>query len=467
MRINIKLAAGFPLSRLESTFHGIETTRDENNTHTVRLTKSEVTADRDFELTWSPVPGNEPHAALFSEQWAGDNYSLMMVIPPHQEGQGGALPREMVFVVDTSGSMHGASMGQAKAALKMALSRLAPDDRFNIIQFNSSTQALFGRAVGASPRNLARAEDYVDSLTASGGTEMLPALRRALTGEKELDRLRQVVFMTDGSVGNEAQLFEVIEQKLGASRLFTVGIGSAPNSFFMTRAARLGRGSFTYIGKVSEVRSKMKALFNKLESPVLADVEIDWGEDVQVDMWPRRIPDLYMGEPLVLAVKGEVDGKTVVIRGRSGDKPWQQRVTLHGGGSRGGIRLLWARKKIADLMDQKARGRTEDEVRHEVLVVALGHKLVSKYTSLVAVDKTPSRPLDQALIGKNVPVQLPKGWSAEKVFGSMPQTATPALLNLLLGVLAMIGSWMVSVFGKRNRKNVADEVRHLNGEMYR
>ncbi|MES9877001.1 MAG: marine proteobacterial sortase target protein [Candidatus Sedimenticola sp. PURPLELP] len=452
--ITVKLAAGFPLARLESTYHQIESTRDENNVHTIRLSGDEVIGDRDFELTWSPQSGSEPYAALFNEQWQGGNYSLVMVMPPRAGGAGARIPREMVFVIDTSGSMHGDSIAQAKEALKMALARLTPDDRFNIIQFNSTTHSLFAAAVVASRRNLERAGDYVDALSADGGTEMLPALEAALNGNEESGWLRQVVFMTDGSVGNESALFEVIERKLGDSRLFTVGIGSAPNSFFMTRAAKFGRGTFTYIGKVSEVRSKMGDLFRKLESPVLNDLEVEWGEGAQVEVWPRRIPDLYQGEPLVLAVKGNISGKSITVRGKSAAHPWKQQVNLQGGGDSPGVHLLWVRKKIADLMDQKVRGRSEREVREEVLELALEHRLVSKYTSLVAVDKTPSRPVDQTLTGKNVPVHLPRGWSANKVFGSMPQTATPALLNLLLGMLAMISGWLVSVIGKRRQRGV-------------
>ncbi|MES9967485.1 MAG: marine proteobacterial sortase target protein [Sedimenticola sp.] len=461
--ISVRLTAGFPLARLESTYHAIENSRDEHGVHTVRLRDGEVSANRDFELTWSPVPGNEPYAALFSETWEEERYSLVMVMPPHHERGVADLPREMIFVVDTSGSMHGDSMAQARAALKMALGRLKPDDRFNIIQFNSSTHALFSGAVGASGHNLARAEAYVDGLSANGGTEMLPALRRALDGKDETDRLRQVVFMTDGSVGNETQLFEMIEKRLGASRLFTVGIGSAPNSFFMTRAARFGRGTFTYIGKVSEVRGKMEALFSKLESPVLSDLRIEWAEEGGMEMWPRRIPDLYMGEPLLLAVKGNLDGQKVTIHGSSAVKAWQQTVNLQGGGKSEGVHLLWARRKIAELMDQRARGRAEEEVRADVLAVALEHRLVSRYTSLVAVDRTPTRPVEKGLSGKNVPVQLPKGWSADKVFGSMPQTATPAPLNLLLGLLAATGGWLVSFLGRRNRRRNIDRRSGLRG----
>src|SRR3954468_2923957 len=157
----------------------------------------------------------------------------------------------------------------------MAIDRLSAQDRFNIIEFNSDTQVLFDRARDASPDNIAQAKKWVDALHATGGTEMLGALQAALLNQpRTSDLVRQVIFMTDGDVGNETELVSFIRSNLGNSRLFTGGIGLAPNSNFMRNAARFGRGTFTYIGNVNEVQTKMTALFEKLESPVLTNVEL-------------------------------------------------------------------------------------------------------------------------------------------------------------------------------------------------
>ncbi len=447
--IGIELDAGFPLAAVESPYHAIEASVDEAGLHRIRLEEGNVAADRDFVLNWRPRLGSEPQAAFFSEQWEGENYGLLMVMPPSTDNAPTEVQgREMVFVIDTSGSMHGLSMQQAKAALAMALKRLGKGDRFNVIQFDDRTDALFPVAVPATSHNLKRALRYVSGLDADGGTEMLPALKLALDGRSETPLLRQVVFLTDGSVGNEEALFEVIKQRLGASRLFTVGIGSAPNSFFMTRAAEFGRGTFTYIGDVSEVKQKMSALFAKLESPMLTDIEADWA-GAQVSMWPGRIPDLYLGEPVILTLKTDRPLNQLVLKGKRSGREWQRQIQLNGGGVSSGIHALWARRKIADLMDQKVRGRDEREVRGEVVALALAHRLVSKYTSLVAVDKTPVRPLEADLASKQVPTNLPHGWSANKVFGQMPQTATPAPLLLLAGLLFLSAGWFARRFGRR------------------
>lgn len=437
--IRVRLDAGLPLTRLESIYHPINRETDAQGVEHLVLRDGEVPAERDFELLWVPSADAAPRAALFNEQWQGDHYALLMLMPPVATAAPAAhLPREVIYVIDTSGSMHGDSMVQARAALKLALQRLTPEDSFNVIQFNHRTSALFAAAVTATPDNLRRAIRYVDGLVADGGTEMMPALQRALKRQAEAGVLRQIIFLTDGSVGNEQALFELIQRQLGDSRLFTVGIGSAPNSFFMTRVAQFGRGSFTYIGKVTEVGEKMAALFAKLETPRLTDIEIHWPQDWDVEMWPARIPDLYQGEPVLVALKMPQSHVQLRLTGSAAGRPWQQQVTLRGGDSRSGVHQLWARRKIAELMDGRSRGVAEAEVRQAVLAVALPHQLVSRYTSLVAVDKTPARPVDQTLKRQAVPTNLPQGWSAAKVFGQLPQTATASEWHLLFGMVMLL-----------------------------
>jgi len=441
--IQVDLNAGFPLAQVISSYHKMDSSEDEHGVRHLTLHDGQVPADRDFELVWQPTTGNAPQAALFQEGWSGEDYALIMVMPPAKTTSS-RIPREVVFVIDTSGSMHGQSIDQARAALQLALKRLHPGDRFNVVQFNSYTDALFRTAVPVTPDNINKAQNYVGGLHAEGGTEMLSALQLALRDKSPEGMLRQVIFLTDGSVGNEEQLFSTIQKQLGNSRLFTVGIGSAPNSFFMTRAAQFGRGTFTYIGKVDEVKQKMAQLFSKLESPVLRDISVNLKDSDKVEIWPKRIPDLYLGEPLLLAIRMEQPLAELNLTGMLDGQSWSRKIGLKGGASSKGVHLLWARRKIADLMDQKARGKDEGEVRKAVLDLALTHKLVSKYTSLVAVDKTPARPLKQPLQKKQIPTNLPNGWSGNKVFGSMPQTATLAPLHLLLGLFGLLVGWITN-----------------------
>ena len=281
------------------------------------------------------------------------------------------------------------------------------------------------------------ARRWVQGLQANGGTEMLPALRAALEGADETGVVRQVVFVTDGLVGNEDQLFTYLSRSLGRSRLFTVGIGSAPNGHFMTKAAQFGRGSYTYIGSLSEVGEKMGALFRKLEHPVLSDVAASWGED-EVETWPSRVPDLYLGEPVMLLARlGTTASGELTVTGRRDAEPWEAKLRVEARSDETGIHKLWARKKIAGLMDRLREGADRGEVRSAVVAVALQHHLVSAYTSLVAVDVTPTRPEGTPAGTANVPVALPAGMVHEKIFGTLPQTATPAPFYLALALASL------------------------------
>jgi len=448
--LRVILDAGFPLAAVTSPSHHVRTVARRDGTVRVDLVPEPgqrfVPADRDFVLSWRPEVGREPGAALFTEQVDGETYALLMVVPPTAPAGERPLPREAVFVIDTSGSMAGASIGQAKAALLLALDRLRPEDSFNIIRFASHTDALFQESLPAGPRALEMARLYVNALHPRGGTEMLPALRLALETPPVRGAVRQVTFITDGAVADEDRLFGTIQEHLGAARLFTVGIGSAPNGHFMRRAAELGRGTFTFIGRPDEVGPRMEELFTKIDSPVLTDLAVEWS-DPAAETWPQRVPDLYAGEPLVVAARlpGVVPGSagSVRVSGRRRDRDWQVeerfgrlRARAGGGGFRG-VSKLWARRKIAALMDQRTAGAPADVVRQEVIDVALAHHVVSKFTSLVAVDLTPTRPAGERARTLRLPVNLPAGWSAEQMIGAMPRTATPARLLLLVGLGAL------------------------------
>lgn len=449
--IQVELDAGFPVNDVKSRYHPIDVEKRDDNRYAVSLGVGPFPADRDFELVWHPIAGSVPRASLFRETQDGDTHLLLTLFPPVgvQAGEK-RLPREAIFVIDTSGSMHGASIDQAKKALLLALTQLAPGDRFNVIQFNSTTDTLFASPHEADKRNLEAARKYVDRLHANGGTEMAPALRAALEPATKEGYLRQVVFMTDGSVGNEDALFEMIQQKLGRSRLFTIGIGSAPNSHFLTKAAQFGRGSFTNIGDVAEVGEKMGGLFAKLEHPVLSDIVVEWPASVSAESYPQKLPDLYLGEPVVLSARAEglLSGK-VVVRGQSGGESWSAKFELRRAHDGEGMGVIWARRKIEWLTDTLQEGADKDKVREAVVDIALKHHLVTRYTSLVAVDVTPARPDGEPYDSQAPPVNLPLGWSQEAVFGSLPKTATPAPLHLILAFISALLAFLLYMRARR------------------
>lgn len=218
--LTIELDAGFPVNKIKSTYHAIDQTVHDEERYTITLAEGEIPADRDFELIWEPVHGNAPRAAMFREQVGNDNYYLVMMLPPQQKAtEELALTKEVIYVIDTSGSMGGVSIRQARKALLLGLQRLRPRDTFNVIDFNSTTNMLFRNSQSASAQNIAQAQHYVTSLEARGGTGMMDAMHAALAKHEDNQRLRQVIFMTDGATGNEDALFQYIRHHLGAYRL--------------------------------------------------------------------------------------------------------------------------------------------------------------------------------------------------------------------------------------------------------
>jgi len=447
--ISVFVDAGFPLKRLTSSSHAldIERTGAGPGVFHALLATGPVLADHDFQLEWEPEAGSVPRTALFEEQFQGRRYALLMVLPPDAALDGaGRMARELTFVIDTSGSMAGTSIEQARRALESGLRQLRAGDQFNVIEFNSTARRLFPESVPVTQANVDKALGWVGALAADGGTEMLSALQLALGDAQPGERVRQVVFITDGSVGNEPELFRFIVDHLGRQRLFTVGIGSAPNQYFMHDAARFGRGTFTSIADVSEVSLRMNELWSKLSAPVSSDLELTWAGSPQAETWPERLPDLYRGEPLVVVARLDAKASAVELRGRRASQAFVNQLGLTGTTNSGGkltsrprergIHRLWARRKIESAMDRLIEGQAESDIRPEVTALALEHHLVSKYTSLVAVDTT--RSVESP--GPSVPVAnaLPAG---STMFGNLPQTATPGPTCLLLSFVSAAGAW--------------------------
>ena len=435
--IDVTLAPGFEVGELISTSHPINVTSRKN--HQVMLTvgqdKSPL-APRDFVLRWAPTSLAMPKAAFFSEKHEKGYFGLVTLTPPESQAPQ-KIAREVIFVIDTSGSMNGDSMDAAKEAILAGVNDLESGDTFNIIQFDSEASAMFSDAVDVDVKSRTRAYRYINSLTADGGTNMQAALDLALTGKTSPgQRVRQVIFITDGSVGNETALFDQIRNDLGSTRLFTVGIGSAPNTYFMEESARVGRGTYTYIADLNFAEHAMKALFEKISKPALTNIKVV-GFGVS-DITPNNIPDLYAGEPLTVAMKLDPGVKRLTITGRLGDTEWRQTAVIDSIGHQAGIGIDWARKMIAQWQRAAFKGVEQKKVREEVLALALEHHLVSPYTSLVAVDVTPVRPATEGADSKAVPPTRPKGLEINLAKGATGYELSLAIAALLAALGALL-----------------------------
>jgi len=426
--LNIDIDVGLELVDINSKFHNVDVQNTAFGQYKIALNETNA-VNRDFVLEFKPLQKEQAQAAFFTQQFEnGDRYGLAMLMPPGDHfTQTQRLPREMVFVVDTSGSMHGQSMEQAKKALFYALSLLDSDDSFNIIGFDNIVTPMSDEPLIASDFNLRRAERFIYSLEADGGTEIQGALNAVLDGSEFDGFVRQVVFLTDGSVSNEDALFKNIQSKLGDSRLYTVGIGSAPNSFFMRRAADIGKGSFTFIGSTSEVQPKMQQLFDKLTHPAITNLALSDESGKSLDFWPSPLPDLYFGEPIMVAIKLN-NAKNVVLAGQTAQGPLSIKLSTQNSSSAQGIAKLWARQKIKSLLLYNEQSVVKDEVQE----LALTHQLLSPFTAFIAIEQTQIKEVaEQTAQATNA---LPQSMAMR-----LPQTDGQSRLHILLGCILLLG----------------------------
>jgi Ca-activated chloride channel family protein len=453
--LKVNLQVGFALNTISSEFHPVKTVEASKNQYQITLQNTAV-ANKDFVLHWQTQNNNNPAAAHFTEQKNGKEYGLIMLMPPQQDVTN-TLQRELIFVLDTSGSMEGESIIQAKEALIMGITQLSQHDRFNIIEFNSHAQKMWLSAKPANDPNKHKAVEFVRGLSADGGTEMAEALNMALAGKNpqgESTFLRQVIFITDGSVTNEESLMQLIQQNLGDSRLFTVGIGSSPNSYFMSEAALSGKGTFTYIGAVSQVHEKMQNLLTKLSSPAMQDMHLSFIQSTV--FYPKVIPDLYSDEPMIISYRRVLNSlndeqQAIKLSGRQADSPWAVSLELTSQSNNSGVAVLWARNKIDQLSRERRKeisSAERDQLEQDITETAMAHHLVSQYTSLVAVDVTPSKPENVSATDSVTKNHLPHGWRG---IGTLPQTATSAPLKLLVGSI-LIGFVICMQFFTRKRR---------------
>ncbi len=442
IEIRAKIKKSYKLKSITSSSHEI-VWKEEGDSYVVSLKSVTTAMNKDFYLTWAAVDMQKPTAALLKESLEGEEYLSLMVMPPQKIDSSHVLPRDMIFVIDTSGSMSGESMSQAKKSLRKALSLLTSKDRFNIIEFDDDFTSLYPDSLAVTQARLAEANDFITKMEADGGTEIKPALDNAFEQKAKEGYLKQIIFLTDGSIGNEEELFDDIKVKLGNSRLFTIAIGTAPNVYFMRQSAKFGRGTFTHINNIEMVDKQISDLFAQLKNPVLRDVTISLAGDKGIEYFPKVIPDLYLGEPLMVYIKHKNSANSkIIIKGKLLDQEWKREIQYSSLATSEGIAKLWAKSKIDHLMDQKIVGVDEATIKKQVTPLALKYGLMSKYTSFVAVEEKISRPEGESLHQKDVPNLLPEGntmlheeASYDMAAKAYPSTATNRELYLILGFI--------------------------------
>ena len=385
--INVSVDAGVEIEELKAT-HRIDVERDGRNA-TVSLKRGKTIPNRDFVLDFR-VAGETMKSSLLThhDPETGEGYFTLMAIPPASRDAVARQPMELVFVMDCSGSMSGRPLHQAKEAVRAALDRLTPDDTFQIIRFSDRASQFGATPLRATEQNLMRARQYVDRLSADGGTEMINGVKSALDFPHDPSRFRFVTFLTDGYIGNERDILAAVHARIGASRIFSFGVGNSVNRYLMERMAEAGRGVVAYIGLNASGRKVMDGFFERVSHPALTDVEIDWGGMAATDVYPAKLPDLFVGRPLVVTGKFTGEPENVQVLGSVGGERLVLTAAENPDDEAGSsLAKVWARLRIAELANRQTWvGDPHNELRDAIRNTALQYQLVSNYTSFVAVD---------------------------------------------------------------------------------
>jgi len=390
----------------------IDIGREGDAAATVRLKRSDSIPNKDFVLNFR-LAGDRPRQALFLQREGAEGWFTLMLMPPAGLESLKRPPLELVFLVDTSGSMNGWPIEKAKAALRRAVKSLSPGDTFQIVRFSGDNSSFRPAPVAATPENVAAGLSYLDGLRGSGGTEMVQGIRAALDFPRDLARFRVVSFMTDGFVGNDAQVLGTVAELIGDARIFSFGVGTSVNRHLMEGLARVGRGAVAYIVAGDSDVEAIDRFFERVSRPALTDITVDWGGMQVADVYPERIPDLFVGRPVMLTGRFTGKGKNAVaVTGSYGGERVTQtlKVKLDQAQEHEGISRIWARALIADLADEalQADAVRQADIRGEIKTTALTHGLVSAYTAFVAVDATHVTAGDHGVTVVQ-PVPVPEG----------------------------------------------------------
>ncbi len=451
--INIALNSGIPITDIFSDSHKIKSRalNSNQNDYLITLNKTHVVSNKSFKLSWQLLASSQPQLSSFTQAVSGEYYTLLTFFPPKTEAAK-VIRRDIIFIIDTSGSMQGSSMKQAKSSLQLALLQLNDNDSFNIIAFDDKAELLFPITQMASAGNIKKSLEFIDNLSADGGTEMYRPLSNALMMKKNemqsIKAIRQIVFITDGAVANEFELMQLLNTAQGSFRLYTVGIGAAPNGYFMKKAAQFGRGSYVFIQNQNEVQQKMTNFMTKISQPAISNIKLTFDNQVhqQVDIYPKKIPDLYFGEPLQITVKSQLPIASVQLSGDTVSAPWYQQLIINDSPSSKGISSLWARRKIEGLLDSLVIGANRDKIKSLVIATSLNHQIISPYTSFIAVEKQPKV---SSLFAKNNLSGVHNSQTSaiqahESLMIAMPQTSIGWQLQLLIGIALLLLAKIVS-----------------------
>ncbi len=418
IEICVHLNAGVPIQGIRSPSHQVIIDSREQYAE-ISLEPFDTIVNKDFILRYD-VAGTLPESAILTHAGPEGRFFSLMIQPQHDIDLQDVTPRELIFVVDCSGSMHGAPLAKAKEAMRRCIRNLHPDDSFQIIRFSSSASRFSPYPIPNTPGNVRRALQYIDTLSGSGGTMMIEGIKAALNYSPQPDKMRIVLFMTDGFIGNEKQILAAIQDRIGSARLFSFGVGSSVNHYLLDRMAEVGRGTVQYVRPDEETETAVNHFYERIENPLLTDIRVDWnGLDVR-EVYPPAIPDLFSAQPVILVGKyGESGSGTIRITGKYAGEILEQQVHVvlpESEPENDVLGVLWARTRIKALMSRMYH-RPRQDLEQKITDLALKFKLMSQYTAFVAVSKE-IRNVDGKMIPVVVPIEIPDMVDYHGIFGA-------------------------------------------------
>ena len=417
VKVNIK--AGIPITNVYSHTHELDVSGTEKD-KVVTLSEGRTIDNRDFVLNYR-LTGKSTQASILTHRKEKDGYFSLLIEPPTVPQNQDITAREMIFVLDTSGSMSGEPMNASKVFMRSALKTLRPDDYFRIINFGSRSHEFTNSPIRATQNNLYRGQKHIDSLNANGGTEIIPAIKQAFSSPLINRTLRIVVFLTDGYVSNESAVMQLINEKIKDARIYAFGVGTSVNRYLLSEMGRIGHGFARYIDPTENSEEVAIKFARTLSSPLLTDISIDWNKLNVSEVTPEIIPDLFSGDSIRIQGKYEGSGLQTIrvngkVQGREASLPLQVNLPQENfyDASTSVIPLVWARSKISDYMRQlnaksNVSNKFSDELKFKVTTLGLDHSLATKWTSFVAVSRRVVNPEPEMTPEAQVPLPMVKG----------------------------------------------------------
>ena len=384
--LEIDLDAGVPIVGVNSDSHETEVQQINEQRAVVRLKDRATIPNKDFMLTYR-VAGPAINDAVLTHRSERGGFFTLILQPPQRVAAEDVMPKELVFVLDTSGSMNGFPLEKARETMKLALNNLYPHDTFNLITFAGETKILFPEPVLATPENLRQAKKFLADHKSEGGTEMMKAIRAALEPSDSQQHVRIVCFMTDGHVYNDEEILAAVK-KYSNARIFAMGFSDAPNRYLLDKMAEYGRGEVDYVSETGDTSAAAQQFNERVRNPLLTDISIDWSGLPISDVYPKRVPDLFGAKPLILSGRYNGSGKGVIrLKGKLAGQDFlreipvelPERQTEHDV-----LATLWARRRIDDLTSEQPG---QNEKQEEITRLGLDFKLMTQYTSFVAIDE--------------------------------------------------------------------------------